>query len=178
MNSPYTFGRDGNRVPITQFGFSAQKEITLSANNTTANVALFTITGSVRVHSLQGVVTTVIGSNHTAAYWRLNDQTAQPAISLATGTTVSSAAVGSLLLRNSVAAVALTLDNASAGRVRDPVAATAPDVAMPFDVVQKTAGVLTQIEYVYTTTNTPTSGAIKFTANWLPLSDDGALVAA
>lgn len=148
------------------------KAQTLNGNNTTVATPLFRVTGVVRVIALYSIVTTALGSNQTAAHWRINDQTAQVAISLATGTTISSLVAGSLLVRNSVASVALTADNANAGKVRDPVAATAPDVNMPFEIVQK-AGANTDIEFVYTTTNTPTSGAVKHYVIFEPLSDDG-----
>lgn len=170
------FQRDENFIPITENGLVVEKSITLSASNTTAAVPLFTLTGDVQVLALYGVVTTALGSNVTAAHWRLNDQTAQPAISLATGTTLSSFTVGSLLTRRSLVSVALVGTNANAGAVVDPVAATAPGFFMPFSIVQKTAGVLTQIEFVYTTTNTPTSGAIKFFAGWVPLSTGASLL--
>ena len=86
---------------------------------------------------------------------------------------LSSFAVGSLITRKSLVSVALSADNASAAKVVDPVAATAPDVLMPFAVVQKTGGVQTDIEFVYTTTNTPTSGAIKWYCEFEPLTEDG-----
>lgn len=171
------YQRDQNFVPITTNGLIVSKAITLSASNTTANVPIFTVTGDVQVLSLYGVVTTALGSNVTAAYWRVNDQTAQTAISLATGTTLSSFTVGSLLTRRSLVSVALVGTNANAAAVVDPVAATAPGYFMPFTIVQKTGNVLTQIEFVYTTTNTPTSGAITFYAGWVPLSDGANIVA-
>jgi hypothetical protein len=149
------------------------KAQTLSGNNTTVATPLFRVTGTVRVIALYGIVTTALGSNITAAHWRTNDQTATLPISAAAGTTLSSFTAGSLLTRNSLVSVALTGDNASAAKVRDPVAATAPDVNMPFEIVQKTGGVNTDIEFVYTTTNTPTSGAIKHYVIFEPLSDDG-----
>jgi len=169
------FRRDENFVPITVNGLTACKSITLSASNTTAAVPLFTVTGDVQVLSLYGVVTTALGSNITAAYWRANDQTAQAAISLATGTTLSSFTAGSLLTRRSLVSVALVGTNANAGAVVDPVAATAPGLFMPFAVVQKTGGITTDIEFVYTTTNTPTSGAIEFFIGWVPLSANGVI---
>lgn len=172
-----SFARDANRVPITQLGFKTQKSQTLSANNTTASTALFSVTGTVLFNALYGVVTTVLGSNVTAAYYEINDQTSTPDITLATGTALSSASVGSLLARTSVAGVAIVLANASAGRVTDPVAANAPGLFMPFVVTQKTGAVETDIQFTYTTTNTPTSGVIQHTVCWTPLSDDGAVTA-
>lgn len=165
--------RDANRVPIQYYGCQSTEIQTLSGNNATVSTPLFHITGSVIVHALYGVVTTALGSNVTAAYWRLNDQTAQVNISLNTGTTLSSLAAGSVITRDSIATVALTADNATAGKIRDPVAATATDAFMPFVAVQKTGGIQTDIEFTYSTTNTPTSGVIQHFLNWQPLSVDG-----
>lgn len=151
--------------------YTESKEITLSGNNTTVATPIFRVTGSVKVKKLYGVVTTALGSNMTAAHWRTNDQTATLPVSAAAGTTISSFAINSMLTRHSLVAVALKADNASAAKVVDPVAATAPDVHMPFEVVQKTGAVQTDIEFVYTTTNTPTSGAIKFYAVFEPLTE-------
>lgn len=169
------FSRDANYVPITYRGFTSSFTQTLSGSNTTVATPLFRVTGHVNVIALYGVVTTALGSNMTAAHWRTNDQTATLPISAAAGTTISSFAAGSLLTRKTVVATALTGDNASAAKVVDPVAATAPDVFMPFVVVQKTGAVQTDIEFVYTTTNTPTSGVIVHYVNWLPLTPDSTL---
>lgn len=155
----------------------AFKDQTLSGSNTTVSTPLFRITGTVEITQLYAIVTTALGSNVTAAYWRTNDQTAQIAITASSGTTISSFAIGSKLTRHSVVATALKADNSSAAKVIDPVAATAPAVHMPFEVVQKTAAVQTDIEFTYTTTNTPTSGVIRHFVEWQPLSDGATLVA-
>lgn len=157
--------------------YAETKSQTLSGNNTTVATPIFRVTGSVRITKLYAVVETALGSNVTAAHWRTNDQTATLPISAAAGTTLSSFAVGSVLTRKSLVSVALTGDNASAAKVIDPVAATAPDVFMPFNVVQKTGAVQTDIEFVYTTTNTPTSGVIKHYVEFEPLTADSDLVA-
>ena len=138
---------------------------------------MFRVTGTVEVTQLYAIVTTALGSNITAAYWRTNDQTAQLPITAAAGTTLSSFVAGSKLTRSSLVSVALTGNNASAAKVIDPVAATAPAVHMPFEVVQKTGGVQTDIEFTYTTTNTPTSGVIRHFVEWQPISDGATLVA-
>lgn len=155
----------------------AFKDQTLSASNTTASTPLFRVTGSVHVSQIYGIVTTALGSNVTAAYLRTNDQTAQVNVTLNTGVTLSSFSAGSLIIRDSIASVALKGDNSSAAKVRDPVAATAPDTFMPFIVVQKTGGVQTDIEFTYTTTNTPTSGVIRWFVEWQPLTEGSTLVA-
>jgi hypothetical protein len=174
ISASYT--RDANHVPMTAYGFRSQKSQTLSGNNATVSTPLFRVTGTVLVKGLYGQVTTALGSNITAAFWRLNDQTAQVAISLATGTTLSAAPVGSMIVRLSLVSVALSLKSSAAGAVLDPVAATAPDIFMPFVVTQKTGAINTDIEFTYTTTNTPTSGVIVHNLMWLPLSDDGNIV--
>lgn len=167
-----SLSRDANYVPIQAYGFGSQKSQTLSGSNATVSTPLFRITGNIVVKALYGTITTTLGANVTATYWRTNDQTAQINISLNTGTAISAAAVGSQITRLSTAGVALVFDNTSAAKVRDPVAATAPDVFMPFEVMQKVGGINTDIEFTYSTTDTPTSGVIQHTLRWLPVSDN------
>lgn len=149
------------------------KTHTLVGNNTTVNVPIFTLTSVVEVTRIWGIVTTALGSNITAAYLRLNDQTAQSDITLATGTTLSNFTAGSIIRKTAISSSAINAQNASAEKVSD---ASNFNFATSI-LVQKTAGVLTQIEFVYTTTNTPTSGVIQFFAEWRPISSDGNLIA-
>jgi len=155
----------------------ASKAQTLTGSNETVATALFRVTGTVRVTELYAVVTTVLGSNVTAAYYRLNDQTAQVDITLSTGTTLSSIAVGSTIVRRALATAAVSVYNASAGRISDTSGGAGTQVMQSFIAVQKTAGVNTDIEFVYSTTNTPTSGVIQHFVEWQPLSDGATLVA-
>jgi hypothetical protein len=171
-----SFWRDANRVPITTDGLTVASPQLLTANNTTASNILFRVTGSVEIRGLWGVVTTVLSSNITAAHYRINDQTAQPAISLASGTTLSSAAVGSVITRDRLAATALTFINSSAGRVTEASAVNLQFFS-PFVITQKTGGVQTDVEFRYSTTNTPATGAVQFFIKFLPLSEDGNIVA-
>jgi hypothetical protein len=171
--STSSFWRDGNRVPITQKGIVVSEQATFTANGT-VTYPIFHVTGTVLVLSLYGVVTTAIGSNHTAAYWRINDQGATPAITLATGTTISTAGVGSVLAKFGLAGAALTLINNSAGRVNEPTTLET-DLFSPFSVMKKT-GAVTDIEYCYTTNNT-SLGEIKFYAGFIPVTEDGDLTA-
>src|SRR3990172_572413 len=162
---------DDNFRTLNLGGFTTKKSLTLDASNETATEPLFRITGSIEVLKIYGVVTTVVGANHTAAYFRLNDQTAQSDITLSTGTTISSAAVGSILVKKGSAAAALTLLTAAQERVSEPTTLET-DYFSPFVVVAKpTAN--TDIEYVYTTTTEPTTGVIKFFLVWIPLSSNG-----
>lgn len=170
-----SFSRDNNRVPITTDGITVSNTITLSGNNTTVATPLFHVVGSIEVRGLWGEVTTDLGANHTAAYWRLNDQTAQVAITLATGTALSGIKAGSLIVKKGLVGAALSkLDNV-AGVISEPTTLETPYFS-PFVMVKKTAAT-TDIEYVYTTTDTPTSGAIKFSVKWLPLTSDANVIA-
>lgn len=170
------YSRDGNGVPITTNGIIITKSQTLAGNNTTVATPLFRVTGTVLVKALYGVVTTLLGSNVTAAYWRLNDQSAQLDISLASGSTISNFPSGSMLYRKGLAATNLQTKASSVGALIDPTTAGA-GIFSEFAVTQKAGGINTDIEFVYTTTNTPTSGVIKHYIGWIPLSDDGNLIA-
>lgn len=165
-----SYRRDANRIPITDFGVISQKSQTLSGNNTTVTTGIFRITGSILVTALWGEVTTDIGANHTAAAWRLNDQTAQIYISAVAGTTLSAIKTGSIITRNRLAGTALTKMDNVAGVMVDPTEAFEP-FFVPFLVVKKT-GANTDIEYKYTTTDTPTTGAILHNLGWIPMSQD------
>lgn len=166
------FNRDANYVPITTDGVVSNKVQTLSGSNTTVNTPLFRITGAVEVRGLWGVVTTVIGANHTAGLYRLNDQTAQVAIT-ASGATLSGLAAGTTIAKKGLAAAALTLLDNVAGRVSEPTTLETTYFS-PFVVMKKIAA-NTDIEYGYATTDTPTSGVIQHFLRWLPLSADAAV---
>jgi hypothetical protein len=172
MQSSATFGRDGNRVPITKPGLQLSTSITFVTGNTAHYFPLFSVTGTVEIMCLYGVVTTALGSNVTAASFRSWDQTAALPITSAAGTTLSSLPVGSLVSRTSIVSVALTASDATAAKVQDPVAATAPDCFMPFISVQKTGSITTDIEFVYTTNN-GSAGAMQFVCGFVPVSSDG-----
>lgn len=164
---PATFWRDGNRIPITTDGVVSRDSQVLIGNNTTVAVPLFTITGAIEVRGLWGVVITTLGANQTAAAFRLNDGSAQSDITLSTGTTITTAAVGSMLVKKGLATAALTLLTSAQERVSEPTTLETTYFS-PFVVIAKNA-ITTNIEFVYTTTDTPTSGAITFYLRWLPL---------
>lgn len=167
------FNRDANYVPITTDGVVSNKIQTLSGNNTTVNTPLFRIIGTIEIRGLWGVVTTVIGANHTGGLYRLNDQTAQVAIT-ATGVALSGLAPGTTIVKKGLAAAAATLLDNAAGRVSEPTTLETPFFS-PFVVMKKTAA-NTDIEYQYATTDAPTSGVIQHFIRWLPLSADANIV--
>jgi hypothetical protein len=148
---------------------------TLSANNTTANIPIFRILGHVKIKKLYGVVTTIIGANHTGAFFRLNDQSAQVNLTdNAVGGTLSAAAVGSIITRTALAATVATVKTSAAGRLTESATAGIP-VNAEFDIIAKN-GANTDIEYSYATTDTPTSGAIQFFCEYEPLSSGASVI--
>lgn len=166
-----TFGRDANNVPIVTNGLVSVNSKTLVGNNTAGiAVPIFRLTGSVLVNALYGVVTTTLGANNTAAYFRLNDQTAQSNITVNTGVTLSGAAAGSLIVKNGLASAAAVLLTSAQERVSEPTTLETSYFS-PFVIVKKPSA-NTDIEFVYSTTDTPTSGVIQFFLVWLPLSAD------
>lgn len=167
--------RDANQIAIQVGGVVSRSSKTLTGNNTTVAVPVFGITGTVNVIGIYGVVTTDLGANNTAAYWRLNDQTAQVNITLNTGTTISAVKAGSVIVKKGLAAAALVLLDNAAGRVSEPTTLETTYFS-PFVGTQKT-GAATNIEFVYTTTDTPTSGTIQFFLVWLPVSADATITA-
>lgn len=172
-----SFSRDANGVPITSGGLIVPSNAqNMTANNTTASIPVFGITGTVLITGIWGVVTTVLGSNHTAAYWRLNDQTAQVNITLNTGTTLSALGVGSTIVKKGLAGAALVALDAAAGRVSEPTTLETLYFS-PFVLMQKTGSVATNVEYTYSTTDTPTSGQITFYIQFLPVSANGTITA-
>ncbi len=170
MTQRGSFPRDDNDQPITQLGLATTEAITFTGNNTTVNTPIFHITGTVLINALYGVVTTIIGANHTGGLFRLNDQTAQVAIT-ATGVTLSGLAVGTTFVKKGVAASAAALLDNAAGRVSEPTTLETLYFS-PFVAMKKTAAV-TDIEYQYATTDQPTSGAVTFYCAWVPVSADG-----
>ena len=152
----------------------SKSAVTLNVNNTTGSKVAFTVTGSVLILGIWGEVTTAISSNHTKGHLRTNDQTATIDITESvTGITLSSLAVGTMIYKESLAAVALSLQDNVSAKMEEPAAAGQFSMS-PFIVTKKTAAVTT-IDYRYTTTNAPSTGAILFNVLWIPLSADGNL---
>ena len=154
----------------------ARKVATIDANNTTASVVVFTVTGSVLIHGIWGVVTGATDlTNHTKGHLRTNDQTATIDLTEATtGIALSGLAVGTLISKTALVAVALTLDDNAAAKITEPASA-GQGLLSSFIVVKKTVAVTT-VDYRYTTTDAPADAEITFGALWEPLSTDGNLV--
>ena len=169
------FPRDANNVPITTDGLISTTSKALTGNNTTVAVPIFTVTGIIECRGLWAEVTTVLGANNTAAYFRFNDGSAQSDITLSTGTTLSAAGAGSDLVKKGLAGAAVTLLTAAQERVSEPTTIETTYFS-PFVLTAK-AAVATNIEFVYSTTDQPHSGTIKFYLRWLPLVTSSNVIA-
>lgn len=167
LNSIGAFRRDDNSVPITWRGLITGSSKTLTANNTTGNVPIFTVTGQVEITALYGIITTVLGNN-TVAFWRTNDGSTQNAITVATGTALTNAIAGGMISKKAGVATALTLTAGTSGQVIE--SATAGATYFQDFVIIANPSATTNIEFVYTTTDTPTTGAITFYIRWVPLT--------
>ncbi len=170
--------RDDNDSPVALAALVLSNSKNLTASNASGTaVPIFHVTGAVQVLALYGVVTTALGVACTATYWRLNDQTTQSNITVNTGTDISAAPIGSVIVKNGLAAAALVLLSSSQERVSEPTTLETMYFS-PFVAVQKTAGVKTDIEFLYSTTDTPTTGTIQFFVQYLPIGSGSKITAA
>lgn len=161
------FIHDADHQPITWRGLTSLTSKTLIGNNTTTAVPLFTVVGKVEITGLYASVTTALGNN-TAAFWRTNDGSTQNNITLNTGTTLTGAILGSMISKKAGVGTALTLTQSTSGQVSE--SATAGATYFQDFVVQDNPLATTNIEFVYTTTDTPTTGALNFHIRWVPLT--------
>lgn len=157
-------------------GELVSKAATMNVNNGTQSVALFTLTGSVLVYKIWGVLTAKTTlTNCTNLSLDLYDATAAVQITKSTGTTLSGLAVGTMLVKNGLAAVNLGLHDNATGVVGEP-AASGKDFS-EFAVTKKN-GATTQIRMTYTSTDAPANAVLTWYLAYRKLSADGALVAA
>jgi hypothetical protein len=159
---------------IRSGGKHSTKTITLSANNTSASVNVFQLTGVVKINLLHGeVVDATTFSNCTSVYFDLWDGTTSVPITKTTGASMSGYNVGAFFIKDSDVSSALsTLNNASTG-FKEP--ATGQRVNTEFLAIQKTA-TNTYIRFNYTTTSAPINAQIKVDVAWADI-DSGTLTA-
>jgi hypothetical protein len=161
------FPRDGNAVPITYNGLITTDSQILVGNAATVAVPIFTFTGAIEVTALYGVITTALGNN-TAAYWRTNDGSTQNVITASSGTALTGAIAGGVIAKKALAATALSLITATSAKVDESATANTP--FFQNFVLQANPLATSNIEFVYTTSDAPTTGAITFYIRWAPLA--------
>lgn len=165
------FPRDANYVPIQALGLIVTKSYTFISTGTLV-IPIFKVTGTVLVTALYGIVTTVLAANHRVGAFRVNDQTAQVQLTSATGPTMDSAPVGSMIIADVLAATAASYKSSVAGAVLQPATVQTPIFAQNI-ITQKTGDIETDIEYRFTSSTNPTTGAMKFYCGFIPISDNG-----
>lgn len=153
-------------------GESVTKEITLSADATTASENIFQLTGSVEIVSIYGCITDATTlTNCTAAQLQLWDSTAAVQITKNDGV-LSGLGVGSIMLKNAAATVTMAIADNAAGAVTE--GSSLSKAYAPFFVTQKT-GANTYIRFTYTTTDSPINAKIAWTVRYRPKACDGTL---
>ena len=171
-----SYWRDANRVPIITLGVGVQVTKTFVGDSAAGiQVPLFRVTGSVLVNAIYGVCTVQFGADHTDAHFHINDQTAHDVIiTKATTLTLNGISPGAMILKTGLITAVATYKTADAASMYEPTTLQT-NIFTPFVVTQKTGGIRTDIEYVYTTSDAPTTGAMQFFAFYVPLSINGAL---
>ena len=167
----------GSGDSASEYPLSVTKVGTINANNTTASIILFRITGCIEYISLFGIVTGTLSSNITAAHFRLNDQTATVAITAAAGTTLSNFGVNSLMSCPTTAGTALQAADAT---TNPPTLQATTNQQLTFcypTILLNKNGANTDIEFRYSTTDAPASGEITFYMYYRNLDSNTTVVA-
>ena len=143
---------------------------TLVADNTTASVNLFEITGSVMINYIYGTVETVLSSDIDDVNLNLYDGTNTVQVTKSTTLDIDAAPVGSFLHKIADA------DENIGYLASDQVRIYEDDTKFGVDrqvIVNAKNGATTYLRFTYTTTDSPASGVIDWHIHWQPLSDDG-----
>jgi len=159
---------------IRSGGKHVTKTITLNANNTSASVNVFQLTGTCEITDIHGtIVTATTLTNCTSVYFDLWDGTNSVPITKTTGAAFSGFGAGSFFIKSADVATALsTLQN---DQCRIIEAATGVKVNADLFAVQKTA-TNTYIRFNYTTTDAPINATVKVDLTFADV-DSGTIVA-
>lgn len=159
---------------IRSGGKHITKTITLSANNTSANVNCFQLTGVCSVIALHAEITSVTTLNNcTSVYFDLWDGTTSTAITKTTGAAISGFGVGSFLIKDSNNASAITTIQNNQARITE--AASGNRVELEFVAIQK-AATNTYIRFNYTTTDAPINAQLEVHVTYKDI-DSGTITA-
>jgi hypothetical protein len=168
-------GNSPNCLMLRASGFTVYKTITLSANNTTASVNVFSLTGSVKVRKIYGFITTAATlANLTVASFDLYDSTAVVQITAAGGA-LSGMAVGTFFAKCDKNDADFVVSNNVAGAIMEPIYEGSELFSM-FALTKKT-GANTYLRFTYTTTDAPIAATLTIFAEYYPLDSTGVLAA-
>lgn len=147
------------------------KIVTFAGAPTTYN--LFMVTGAVQIMELYGIVRTQIENVASNLHIEAFSAGGSADLTLAPGTNIQAAVVGSLLLKNEDATAAIALVSAATPAVEESSNWRSPDVPA---VVVADDDQTTYIRVVLSAALA--SGQIRWHCHWSPLSDDGFVEAA
>ena len=155
-------------------GKHVSKTITLNANNTTASVNVFQVTGTTKIISIHGeILTKTTLTNCTKVHFDLYDGTTAVPITKITGADMSGYNVGAFFIKDADVATALTILNNDQARIKE--ASTGNRVNTEFVAVQKTA-TNTYLRFTYSTTDAPINATVKIDCHWVDI-DNGIIIA-
>jgi hypothetical protein len=168
-NSPYDYMSHRKGIKVQKVGHTLN-----GAGAQTDNI--FTVTGAVEVVALWAECTEATNATTcTTAYFDLYDGAAALEITDNGGTSCSAITVGSVIMKSSIATIALTKLANGSGAILDGAANTATTFC-PFTVIKKT-GQTTYIRFCFTG-DADTDIDMTFNIRYVPLTSDGAIASA
>lgn len=159
---------------IRSGGKHTTKVIDLNANNTSANVNVFELTGVCKVIGIHAELTAKTTlTNCTSIYFDLWDGTNSVYITKTTGASMSGYNVGAFMTKDADVSSAITILNNDQARIKE--AATGVKVNTEFLAIQKTA-TNTYIRFNYSTTDAPANAQLTVHIVWIDI-DNGKITA-
>lgn len=147
--------------------------ITLDANNTSANVNCFELTGPMKFDSIHATILTADTlTNCTNVYFDLWDGSASTVLTKVTGAALSGEGVGTFMVKTAIAATALSVMTTSAGNLLE---VSGQKVSQEFHLMAK-SGATNYIRFNYTTTDTPIDATIEVHVHYSSI-DSGTITA-
>jgi len=154
-------------------GKTVTKTITLSANNTSASVNLFSFTGTLSGVGLQAEITAKTTlTNLTAGYWDLWDGTNSVVLTKVIGGVLSGMAIGTYFAKTLIATSAFTVHDNSQVRMTESAGSKVPQA---FTITAKT-GVTNYLRFNYATTDAPINAQVRFDFEYID-RDSGTITA-
>lgn len=141
-----------------------------SGSPVTVSTNLFQIYGTVEIEYIHGHVMTQLGADIDNVYFDVYDGTNSVPLTKTTDLDLDAAPVGSLLHKTADADEVLTYEQSDQVRLYEDDTKFGVDRTF---VLNAKNGVNNYVRMTYTTTDTPTSGAIHWHIEWRPMSDDG-----
>jgi hypothetical protein len=148
--------------------YKLKTSVTLAGSGGLEALDLFKINGAVKIKKLEGIVKSATTlTNMTDCHFNINDATIDVPITKSTTLTMSTAIVGSVVFLDSEETdIAGFLSGATAGLL----SSAGYSWNYSIEVIQKT-GVETNIQFVYTTTDTPIAATMDFYVEYEPIAN-------